>query len=111
MKLRRDTVASFKQRTFLRKLGCPDAEIDACSSSMDLDDLFKAYKNIPSQNQVNYLRDKGVTDLPDTKNKASAIITRLRKECDANVYFIFLDLCTTSQPGFIDKTSWTRSTN
>jgi hypothetical protein len=81
---RRKFAPSAKQVDFLRKLGCPDAKIVACKSNKEVDDLFKAYKNIPTQWQIDWLRGKGVSVLPESKDAARAIITRLRKELPAS---------------------------
>jgi len=81
---RRKFSPSNAQKGFLRKLGCPDVDIDACKSNKDVDALFKAYKDIPLQWQIDWLTSRGVTLLPNSREKARQIITRLRKELPAS---------------------------
>jgi len=50
-----------------------------------LDELFRVYKNMPTQPQIEWLVDRGVIQLPDKKDKANAMIARLKRELPATV--------------------------
>ena len=77
--------ATVKQREFLIKLGCAAKDIDACTCKKDVDELFDIYKNIPTQLQIDYLTERGVVQIPGKKDKAQAIVARLKKELPATV--------------------------
>ena len=73
-------VVSETARAWLEDLGCPSADINACTCRADLDGLFDIWKDRPPVRLIAALKRHGCTDFSriPTKAVAKALLTRLK---------------------------------
>lgn len=78
-------IVSETARNFLDDLGCPSADIDACTCKADLDGLFDIWRYRPPKKMLAALKRKGCKDFSriTTKEVAKALLSKIKTDSPA----------------------------